>query len=154
MTYCVIHITTLKLKIANKSYDKPRQHIKKQRHYFVNEGLYGQSYGFSYSHVWSWTIKKAEPRRIDAFELWYWRRLLSLPWTAKRSISQSWRKSTLNIHWKDWCWSWRSNTLDTWCEESTHWKRPWCWKDWRQEEKGTTEDEMVGWHHQLNGQEF
>ena len=42
--------------------------------------------------------------------------------------SQSWRKSTLNIHWKDWCGSWSSNTLATWCEELTHWKRPWCWE--------------------------
>ena len=42
--------------------------------------------------------------------------------------SQSWRKSTLNIHWKDWCWSWSSNTLATWCKEQTHWKRPWCWE--------------------------
>ena len=42
--------------------------------------------------------------------------------------SQSWRKSVLNIHWKDWCWSWNSNTLTTWCEELTHWKRPWCWE--------------------------
>ena len=41
--------------------------------------------------------------------------------------SQSWRKSTLNIHWKDWCWSWSSNILATWCKESIHWKRPWCW---------------------------
>ena len=40
--------------------------------------------------------------------------------------SQSWRKSILNIHWKDWCWSWNSDTLATWCEELTHWKRPWC----------------------------
>ena len=40
--------------------------------------------------------------------------------------SHSWRKSVLNIHWKDWCWS--SNTLATWCEELTHWKRPWCWE--------------------------
>ena len=51
--------------------------------------------------------------------------------------SPSWRKSALNIHWKDWCWSWNSNTLATWCEELTHWKRPWCWERWRQEEKGT-----------------
>ena len=42
--------------------------------------------------------------------------------------SQSWRKSTLNIHWKDWCWSWSSNTLATWCKELTHWKRLWCWE--------------------------
>ena len=42
--------------------------------------------------------------------------------------NQSWRKSVLNIHWKDWCWSWNSNTLATWCEELTHWKKPWCWE--------------------------
>ena len=42
--------------------------------------------------------------------------------------SQSQRKSTLNVHWKDWCWSWSSNTLATWCEELTRWKRPWCWE--------------------------
>ena len=44
------------------------------------------------------------------------------------STSQSKRKSILNIHWKDWCWSWDSNTLATWCKELTHWKRPWCWE--------------------------
>ena len=61
-------------------------------------------------------------------------------------------KSTLNIHWKGWCWC--SNTFAMWCKEPTHWKRPWCWERWRQEEKGTTEDKMVGWHYQLNGHEF
>ena len=57
------------------------------------------------------------------------------------------------ICWKDWCWSWSSNTLVTWCEELTQ-KNPDAGKDWRQEEKGTTEDKMVGWHHWLNGHEF
>ena len=60
----------------------------------------------------------------------------------------------LNIHWKDWCSSWNSSTLATWCEELTHLKDPDAGKDWRQEEKGMTEDEMVGWHHWLNGHEF
>ena len=69
-----------------ESYDQPRQHIKKQRHDFVNKGLSSQGYGFSSSHVWMcWTIKKAEHRRIDVFELWCWRRLLRVPWTARRS---------------------------------------------------------------------
>ena len=76
----------------------------------------------------SWTLKKAESQRIDAFELWCWRRLLRVPWTAKRSNQSILRKSVLNIHWKDWCWSWNSNTLATWCEELTHWKRQWCWE--------------------------
>ena len=57
-------------------------------------------------------------------------------------------QSSLNIHWKDWCWSWSSNILATWCEESTYWKRPWWW-EWRPEEKGVAEDEMAGWHHWL-----
>ena len=68
--------------------------------------------------------------------------------------SQSWRKSTLNIHWKDWCWSWNSKTLATWCKELIHWKRLWCWERLRVEEKGVIEDEMAGWHHELNGHEF
>ena len=69
-----------------KSYDQPRQHIKKQRHYFANKGLSSQGYGFSSGHVSSesWIIKKAKHQRIDAFELWCWRRLLKVPWTARR----------------------------------------------------------------------
>ena len=62
------------------------------------------------------------------FKLWCWRRLLRVPWTVRRSTSQSSKKSVLNIHWKDWCWSWNSNTLATWWEELTYWKRPWCWE--------------------------
>ena len=69
-------------------------------------------------------------------------------------ISQSKRKSTLNIHWKDWCWSWSSNSLATWCEELTHWERPWCWERLKAGREGMTEDEVVGWHHQLDGHEF
>ena len=70
-----------------KSYDKLRQHIKKQRHHFANKGPYSQSYGFPRSHVqrWQWTIKKVERQRVDAFVLWSWRRLLRVSWTAKRS---------------------------------------------------------------------
>ena len=103
----------------------------------------------------SWTTKKAERQRADTFELWCWRRLLRVPWTA-RSSNQSILKeiSPGCVHWKDWCWSWNSNTLVTSCEELAHWKRPWRWEGLGQEEKGTTEDEMVGWHHQLDGNEF
>ena len=68
--------------------------------------------------------------------------------------SPFWRRSVLSVHWEDWCWSWNSNILTTWCKELTHWKRPWCWERLRLEEKGTTEDEMVGWHHQLSGHGF
>ena len=59
----------------------------------------------------SWTIKKAEYQRIDAFELWCCRRLLRVPWTARRSNQSIIRKSTLNIHWKDWCQNWSSNNF-------------------------------------------
>ena len=70
-----------------KSYDKTRQHIKKQRYYFANKGPSSQGYGFSSGHVWMWELdcKKAVHWRIDAFELWCWRRLLRVPWTARRS---------------------------------------------------------------------
>ena len=78
----------------------------------------------------SWTVKKAEPRRIDAFELWRWRRCLRVPGTARRSNQSILKEispeyAVLN---KDWCWSWNSNNLATWCKELTHWKRPWCWE--------------------------
>ena len=70
-----------------KSYDQPGQHIKKQRHYYANKGLSSQGYGFFSRHVGyeSWTLTKTECRRIDAFELWCWRRLLRVSWTATRS---------------------------------------------------------------------
>ena len=69
----------------------------------------------------SWTVKKAECRRIDAFELWCWRRLLRVPWTAKGDpTSPFWRRSALGFLWKEWCWSWNSSTLATSCEELTH----------------------------------
>ena len=69
-----------------KSYDKPK-HIKRQRHYFANKGPSSQSYGFSCSHAWIWELdhNNAERQRIDAFELWCWKRLLRVPWTARRS---------------------------------------------------------------------
>ena len=79
---------------------------------------------------------KAECWRIDAFELWCWRWLLRVPWAARRSNQSIQRKSVRNIHWKDWCWSWNSNTLATSSEELTHWKRPWCWEGLGSEREG------------------
>ena len=61
----------------------------------------------------SWTIKKAECRRIDAFELWCWRRLVRVPWTARRSNQSILKEISPGCSWKDWCWSWNSNTLAT-----------------------------------------
>ena len=84
----------------------------------------------------SWTIKKAERQRTDAFELWCWRRLLRVPWTTRRSNQSILRVITLrainlNIHWKNWCWS--ANILIIWCEQTIYWKSPWCWERLRAE---------------------
>ena len=75
----------------------------------------------------SWSIKKPEHRRTDAFKLWCWRRLLRVPWTARRS-NHSALNVISNIHWKDWWWRWSSSSFATWCKEPTHLKRPWCWE--------------------------
>ena len=81
-----------------KSYDKPKQHIQKQKHYFANKGPSSESYGFSSIVMYgyeSWTIKKAERWKIDAFELWCWRRLLRAPWTARRSNQSTQKEISL-----------------------------------------------------------
>ena len=101
--------------------------------YYGNAGGSGpssQSYGFSSGHVWMWELDHTESwaLRTDAFEPWYWRRFLRVPWTARRSNQSILMTSVLNIHWNDWCWSWNSNILATWCEEMTYLKSPWWWE--------------------------
>ena len=76
----------------------------------------------------SWTIKKAECWRIGFFELWCREDSWASLGQQEDPTNPSQRKSILNVHWKDWCWSWNSNTLATWYEELTHLKRPWCWE--------------------------
>ena len=88
----------------------------------------GVIYGYE-----NWTIKP-ECQRIDAFELWCWKRLLRVPWAAKRSNQSILRKSTLNVHWKIWCWN--SNTLAPSWEDPTYSKRPWFWKKLKAGEEG------------------
>ena len=103
----------------------------------------------------SWTIKKGERQRIDAFELWCWRRLLRVPWTARRSnqsilkeISPEYSLEGLMLKLKiQYFWS---LNVKSWLIR----KDPDAGKDWGQEEKGTTKDEMTGWHHQLDGLGF
>ena len=100
----------------------------------------------------SWTIKKAECRRIDAFELWCWRRLLRVPWTARRS-NQSILKISPGCSLEGLMLKLKLQYFG----HLMHWltgKDPDAGKDWGQEEKGMTEDEMVGWHHRLHGPEF
>ena len=86
----------------------------------------------------SWTIEKAERWRTDSFELWCWRRLLRVPWTARRSNQYVLKEISPEY------WSWNSNLLATWYEELTHWKIPWCWERLKVGGKGTTEGEVVG----------
>ena len=139
-----------------KNYDQPTQHIKKQRHYFANKGPSSQGYGFSSSHVWLWELgyKKAESWRIDAFELWCWRRLLRVPWTPRRSNQSILKEISPEYSLEELMLKLKLQYFGHLCEELTHWKTPWCWKDWRLGEKGTSEDEMVGWHHWLDRHEF
>ena len=105
----------------------------------------------------SWTIKKTGHQGI-AFELWCWKRLLRVLDCSLRmqegQTSQSWRKSTLKIQWNDWCRSWSSNTLTTWCKEPIHWKRPWFWERLKAGWEGDDRGWLVGWHHWLSRHEF
>ena len=108
----------------------------------------------------SWTVKKAEHWRIDAFELWCWRRFVRVPWAAKRS-SQSILKEINPEGNQSWIFIGRTDAEVEppilWPPDVKNWligKDPDAGKDWRQEEKGTTEDEMVWWHHQVDGHEF
>ena len=138
-----------------ESYDQPRQHIKKQtlpcqqNVHLVKAMVFPVvMYGFE-----SWTIKKSECRRIDAFELWCWKKLLRVLLSARRlnqsilKISPEYSLEGLMLRLK----------LQVWLPDGKNWliwKYPDAGTDWRQEEKGMTEDEMVGWHHWLNGHEF
>ena len=74
----------------------------------------------------SWTVKKAESWRIDAFKLWCWRRLLRVPWTARRFNQSILKEISPEYSLEDWCWN--SSTLATWCKELTHLKRSQCWE--------------------------
>ena len=99
----------------------------------------------------SWTIKKAECRKIDAFELWCWRRLFESPLDCKEIQPVNPKRNILGRTDVE------AETPILWPPDVKNWlirKDPDAGKDWRQEEKGTTEDEMVEWHHRLNGHEF
>ena len=140
-----------------ESYDKSRQHIKKQRHYFAQKGPSSQDNGFSSSHVWMWEFDYKE-----SWVLMYW-----CFWTVvleKTLESPLDCKEIQPVHPKgDQSWV-RIGRTDVEAETPILWppdvKRWLIWKDsdagkdWGQEEKGTTEDEMAGWHHRLDGHGF
>ena len=102
----------------------------------------------------SWTIKKAEHQRVDAFELWYWRRLLRVPWTARISIQSILKEIRPEYSLVELMLKWNANTLATWCEELTHLKRPWCWERWKAGGEVDNRRWDLGRHNQLNGHEF
>ena len=150
---------TMKLKDAcslEKSYDQPRQHIRRQRHYFANKDPSSQRYGFSSSPVWIWELDYKESWTLKKW--CFWTVVLK---TFGTSLDC---KEIQPVHpkWNQF-WIFTGRT-DAEVESPILWladvKSRLIWKDldggkdWRQEEKGTTEDEMVGWHHWLNGHEF
>ena len=137
-----------------KSYDQPRQLIKKQRHYFASKGPSTQSFGFSSGHVWMW--------ELDYRESWGPKNWCF--WTVLLEKTLEGPLDSKEIHPKgsqSWIFTGRTEaeaeTPILWPPDEKYWliwKDPDARKDWRQEEKGTTEDEIVGWHHQLDGHEF
>ena len=140
-----------------KSYDQPRQHIKKQRHYFVNKCPSSQSHGFPSSHVLMWELDYKESWALKNWCFW----TVVLEKTLERPLDS---KEIQPVHPKgnqSWIFIGRTDveaeTPILWLPEAKNWlfgKDPDAGKDWRWEEKGTIEDEMVGWHHWLNGHEF
>ena len=136
-----------------KSYDQPRQHIKRQRHYFVYKGPTSQSYGFSSSHVWMWELDHKENWAPKNWCFWtvVLEKIIESPWTAKRSNQSILKEISpeysleglilkLKLQYFGHHWLFRKDTD--------------AGKDWRREEKGMTEDEMVWWHHRFDGHEF
>ena len=145
----------MKLKDApwKKSYDQPRQHIKKQRHYFANKGPSSRRYGFSGSHIW---MRKLDYKESWALKNWcFWtvvlEKTLESPSDCKeiQSVNPQGNQSWIFIGKTDA----EAETPILWPTDAKNWlirKVPDAGKDWRQEEKGMTEDEMVGWHHWFN----
>ena len=136
-----------------KSYDQPRQHIKKQRHYFANKGPSSQSYGFSSGHVWTWKLHHKEGWEPKNWCFW----IVVLEKTLESPLDCKEIKAVNPKRNQPWIFIGRTDAkaevLILWPPDAKNQlfgKDPDAWKDWRQEEKGTTEDEMVGWHHWLN----
>ena len=138
-------------------YDQPRHHIKKQRHYLVNKGLSSQGYGFSSGHVWMWELdyKESWAPKHRCFWTVVLEKTLESPLDCKE-IQPVYPKGD-----QSWVFIGRTDveaeTPVLWPPDVKSWliwKHPDAGKDWGQEEKGTTEDEMAGWHHWLNGLGF
>ena len=153
--WCSREIKTLAPR--KESYDQPRQHVQKQRRYFANEDLSSQSYDFSSGHVWMWELDYKEGWALKNECIW----TVVLEETLESPLDC---KEIQPVHPKgDQSWIFigrpdvEAETPILWPPDAKSWligKDPDAEKDWGQEEKGMTEDEMVGWHHWLNGHEF
>ena len=153
-------IAAMKLKddcSLEENYDQPRQHVRKQRHYFANKGPSSQSYGFSSGHIWMW--------ELDCEESWvpknwcFWtvvlEKTLESPLDCKeiQPVHPKGNQSRIFIGRTDA----GAETPILWPPHVKSWlvgKDPDAGRDWGQEEKGTTEDKMMRWHHRLDGHEF
>ena len=113
-----------------KSYDKPRQHIQKQRHHFVNKGPSSQGYGFSSSHVWMWELKYKVSWAPKNWCFWtvVLEKTFESPWTARRSNQSTLKEISPECSLQGLMLKLKLNTSATWCKELTHLKRPWCWE--------------------------
>ena len=151
--------SAMKLKDAwslEESYDQPRLFIKKQRHYFAKKDPSSQSYGFSSSHVWMWELDYKESWEPNNWCFW----TVVLEKTLESLLNS---KEIQPVHPNDQSWvstgrtDAEAKTPILWPPDAKSWliwKDPDAGKYWGQEEKEMTEDEMVGWHHWLNGHEF
>ena len=145
------------LLLGRKAMANLNSHIKKQRHYFTNKGRSSQGYGFSSSHVWMWELDYKESWALRNW--WFWTVVLK-----KTHESPLDSKDVKPLHPKgnqSWIFIGRTDaeaeSLVLWPPDAKNWligKDPDAGEDWRQEEKGMTEDEIFGWHHRCNGHEF
>ena len=140
-----------------KSYEQPRQHIKKQKHYFANKGPSSQSYGFSSSHVWMWELNYKESWALKNWCFW----TVVLEKTLESPLDCKEIQSVCPKGNQSWIFVGRTDAeaeapifLPPDVKNWLIWKAPDARKDWGQEKKGVTEDEMVRWHHWLSGPEF
>ena len=140
-----------------KNYDKLRQRIKKQRHYFADKGLSSQSYGFSSSHVWMWELDYKESWAPKNWRFWTMvlEKTLESPLDCKeiQPVYPKGNQPLIVIGRTDA----KAETPVLWLPDAKNWligKDPDAGQNWRQEENGMTEDEMIGWYHWLNGHEF
>ena len=101
-----------------------------------------------------WTVKKAERQRIDSFELWCWGRLLRVPWTARKSNQSILKEISPGCSLEGMMLKLELQYFRRLLRRVDSLEKTDAWRDWGQEEKGTTEDEMAAWHHQLEGHEF